>query len=573
MWLTAPKTHSSFSPETYMRIRFIVLLLLIFGAAAAQASSRSADVTDSLSSILNRAEHNPDIYIGCEGIHAGADLIGFYQKRFFMPIWVDDEGLNERGKAFAEVLNQVESHGFNPDDYHRSCINEWIDHQKAVALEGPLVDADYPALIDILMTNAFMIFGSHLAAGRVDPERLYPHWFPEKRKADISDVLNRLSNGLTLEEALRQLAPPSAEYWRMVDEAGKLKKIIDDGGWPVLTTSKTLKKGNKGAYVSLLDERLRASGDLVVRKRMNKTVFDTNLEAAVKTFQIRHGLEADGIVGPETREALNVSAPERWRQVVLNLERWRWLPHRWGNRHIIVNVPAFRLEAYNSDQLQLAMKVIVGEAYKGTPVFSERISSIEINPYWNVPDSITLSELLPEIKKDPDYLAENHYELLSGWGKSGSVRDPALIEWENIGIENFPGRLRQVPGPWNSLGRIKFMFPNSFDVYLHDTPYRSLFRKSNRALSHGCIRVGKPVELALFILQDDIYWTRERILSLIESGQRHIIEVFDPCMVHVMYWTCWVGKEGKINFRNDIYNYDEILWNALKEVPEKEKRL
>ena len=179
-----------------MRIRFIVLFMLIFSVAAAQAFSSGVDVTDSLRSILNRAEQNHDIYIGCEGVHAGADLIEFYQKRFFKPIWVDDEGLNEQGKAFAEVLNHVESHGFNPDDYHRSCINEWIDHQKAVALEGPLVDAYYPALIDILMTNAFMLFGSHLAAGKVDPESLYPHWFPERRKADVFDILNRLSNGL-----------------------------------------------------------------------------------------------------------------------------------------------------------------------------------------------------------------------------------------------------------------------------------------------------------------------------------------------------------------------------------------
>lgn len=235
--------------------------------------------------------------------------------------------------------------------------------------------------------------------------------------------------------------------------------------------------------------------------------------------------------------------------------------------------PAFTLEAYNDEQKQLTMKVIVGEAYKKTPVFSEKISYLEINPYWNVPSSITLFEILPQIKKDPNYLTKNHYRLVSGQEESSAILDPILIDWDSIGIENFPGHLRQIPGPWNSLGRIKFMFPNRFNVYLHDTPYRDLFNKNNRALSHGCIRVGNPMELALFVLQNDASWTRERIQALIDIGQRHIVGIKDPCMVHLLYWTCWVGEDGRINFRKDIYHRDQVLWDALNKVPEDRKQL
>jgi len=556
-----------------MRIRFIILLIVIFSVTTAQASSPDANVADSLRSILNRAKENRSTYIGCEGIHAGSDLMDFYQKRSFEPIWVDNDDLNERGKAFAKALSHVESHGLHPDDYHFSCINKWIDRLGIIARKELPEESNHLASIDIVMTDAFMIFGSHLAEGKVNPELLYPHWLSEKRKADVFAILNYLLSGGSLDIALRKLAPPYADYWRLVNAANRLKSIVDGGGWSMLTTSKTLRKGDRGPNVFLLRERLRKSGDLMAEKASNEIIFDENLEIDVKNFQIRHGLEIDGVVGRKTREALNVSAMERWRQILLNLERWRWLPHHWGNRYIIVNSPAFTLEAYDDDQMQLAMKVIVGETYKRTPVFSEEISSLEINPYWNVPHSITIFELLPEIKKDSGYLTKNHYELLSGWEESSPSLDPASIAWENIGTENFPGRLRQKPGPWNNLGRIKFMFPNRFDVYLHDTPYRNLFEKNNRALSHGCIRVGSPMELALFVLQNEVYWTRERIQALIDSGRRHVVDVRDSCMVHILYWTCWVGKDGKINFRKDIYSRDGALWDALKKVPEEKKQL
>ncbi len=556
-----------------MHIRFIVALIFIFSVSAIQASPPVADIGDSLRSILAQAKKDRSMCIGCEGIHAGSDLIDFYQKRFFEPFWVDPDGLNRIGKAFANALASIKSHGLCPEDYHYSCINQWIDHIRSVSQKGVPAEPSQLAAIDIVMTDAFMIFGSHLAGGKVDPERLYPHWLSEKRKSDVFSVLTHLPDGGTLDMALKQLAPSYDDYWRLVNAAQRLKLIVQNGGWPMLTVSKRLRKGDREPNIFLLRERLRNSGDLITGKTADEVSFDEDVELGVKNFQARHGLEIDGIVGRETREALNVSAMKRLQQALLNLERWRWLPHNLGNRYILVNPPAFTLEAYNDEQKQLTMKVIVGEAYKKTPVFSEKISYLEINPYWNVPSSITLFEILPQIKKDPNYLTKNHYRLVSGQEESSAILDPILIDWDSIGIENFPGHLRQIPGPWNSLGRIKFMFPNRFNVYLHDTPYRDLFNKNNRALSHGCIRVGNPMELALFVLQNDASWTRERIQALIDIGQRHIVGIKDPCMVHLLYWTCWVGEDGRINFRKDIYHRDQVLWDALNKVPEDRKQL
>jgi L,D-transpeptidase YcbB len=307
-------------------------------------------------------------------------------------------------------------------------------------------------------------------------------------------------------------------------------------------------------------KRLLASGEF---KEIENTVddfnlFDDALDIAVKKFQARHGLAIDGIVGPVTRAALNVSAELRRQQILLNLERWRWLPHKWDNNHVTVNTAAFSLSAHNGNE-NLSMRVIVGKEYQETPVFSERMSYIEVNPYWNVPRSIAVKELLPKIKSNPAYLTRHNYQLLS---RQGAV-NPWHVDWQSMNSKNFPYRIRQSPGAKNALGHIKFMFPNQFNVYMHDTPDRHLFKRARRDFSHGCIRVEKPIELALLILQDDPSWTRERLEALISAGKRRVINVRSDWMVHILYWTAWVDDYGQLQFCPDLYGRDAVLWQAL----------
>lgn len=580
--------------NNHMRRIMTVLSVLIFAITFPAVAFANEKIADSLHSILIDVEKDTRLWIRCEPIHSSLNLIDFYRNRQFIPVWVDENGPTELGKSFFRTLESAETHGLHPDDYHYACIRAWMDSFHIFSQNGISINSKELANLDIVMTDAFMSFASHLVEGKVDPERLYPQWISEKRKANVFTVLHNLLEHRSLERAIKALAPPHRDYWGLVNAATHLKSVVDAGGWPLVPTGKRLRQGEKDQGIYLLRQRLEMSGDLISQQTADKSRFDKNLETAVKKFQARHGLKTDGIVGPETQTALNVSARDRRRQLLLNLERRRWLPHNWGDRYILVNTASFNLEAYHGEEQQLDMRVVVGKtytqtefesgyhktteniqgvagkAYTQTPEFSKQMQYLTINPYWNVPRSIATEELLPQIKQDAGYLEKNHYELLSGWKEPAMVIDPYTIEWETIDDKNFPGRLRQQPGPWNILGRIKFIFPNRFDVYLHDTSQPYLFQNNNRALSHGCIRVEQPVDLALFLLQDDPSWTRERIQHLINSREKHVVRIRRPCMVHLLYWTAWIGKNGELQFRKDIYNRDGILWDALNKVPEAE---
>jgi murein L,D-transpeptidase YcbB/YkuD len=273
------------------------------------------------------------------------------------------------------------------------------------------------------------------------------------------------------------------------------------------------------------------------------------------------------VVGPKTIRELNVSVEERVRQIELNLERLRWSFRNLGSQYILVNIADYRLEVVEDGKTVLAMKVIVGKPYWHTPVFSAEMTYLEINPTWNVPDSILQDDLLPKIKNDPTYFTEQDFTVLDGWGENAERIDPLFIDWTTVSGEDFPYRLRQEPGPRNPLGRIKFMFPNEFNVYLHDTPHRALFEKNVRTFSHGCIRLSQPIDAAVYLLQNDHEWTKEKILEAVDSGETQIVRLKHPVRVHILYLTAWVDTNGLVQFREDIYSRDERLDKALKKPP------
>ena len=292
--------------------------------------------------------------------------------------------------------------------------------------------------------------------------------------------------------------------------------------------------------------------------------YDDDLVAAVKHMQYRHGLATDGVIGRETMAAFNVPVEKRIEQMVLNLERRRWLADDLGQRYIFVNLADFALKLVDEPKTLLDMRVVVGKEYHETPIFSADMTYIEINPYWNVPPSIAGKELLPHIKRNVNYLADKNFTVLSGWGSGADEVDPATVDWRRLSARNFPYKLRQDPGDNNALGRIKFMFPNKFNVYMHDTPAKALFLKAHRSFSHGCIRLQHPLELAEFVLNGMDGWTRERIEQTIASGKRTIISLPQPLPVHIAYLTTWVNKDRSVHFRNDVYGRDAALARALR---------
>lgn len=343
-----------------------------------------------------------------------------------------------------------------------------------------------------------------------------------------------------------------------LEKSLSLYKLLEaQGGWPQVPIGPTLREGDRSERIPLLKDRLFASADLPPPLALGED-FDGVLKQAVQKFQARHGLTADGVVGAKTLAELNVPISERIRQLTASLERCQPLPQLLERRHILVNIADFTLKLFEDGKPLLSMPVIVGKTYRQTPVFTGRITSLVLNPNWEVPHSIATQDLLPKIKKDPGYLDKMHLRVFQGWNSAPEI-NPASIDWAALSRTRFPYRLRQNPGPDNALGRIKFLFANPYDVYLHDTPARELFQKDSRTFSSGCIRLAKPLELALNLLQGTALNSREALAAAISSKETRAINIPSPIAVHLVYMTAWVDPDGSIQFRHDIYNRNSTL--------------
>jgi murein L,D-transpeptidase YcbB/YkuD len=335
------------------------------------------------------------------------------------------------------------------------------------------------------------------------------------------------------------------------------QQLAAQGGWPQVPVGPALHEGDMDERLPLLRERLVASSDLPASASQG-VLFDEILTEAVRRFQARHGLTADGVVGTKTLTELNVPISKRIRQLAASLERCQPLPSLLEPRHILVNIADFTLKLYEDGKLRLSMPVIVGKTYRQTPVFNGRISSLVLNPSWEVPHSIATKDLLPKIQKKPEYLGQAHFRVFRGW-KPGEEIDPAGIDWPNLSPSRFPYRLRQEPGPDNALGRVKFLFPNPYDVYLHDTPAQELFQKDARTFSSGCIRLARPLDLAVYLLQGTPLGSMEALTAALSREKTQSVAIPSPIPVHIAYMTAWVDREGVIQFRRDIYNRDPAL--------------
>jgi len=334
----------------------------------------------------------------------------------------------------------------------------------------------------------------------------------------------------------------------------RYERIAAGGGWPRVPDGPTLREGDRNDRVLFLKRRLAAAGDMAeTEARGNR--FDGPLKEAVLRFQSRHGLEADGLVGTRTLRELNTPVDDRIRQLTGNMERCRLLPVLEDRRHIVVNIADFTLKLYEEGTLRLFMPVIVGTTYRQTPVVSGRIASLVLNPEWNVPLSIATEDMLPRIKKDPGYLARQGLRVLQDW-KTGEELDPAAIDWAGLSPEDFPYWLRQDPGPQNALGRVKFLFPNPHYLFLHDTPAREQFDKNERLFSSGCIRLARPLGLAVYLLQGTPLGSMEALAAAIEEGETVTVDIPSPMAIYIVYLTAWVDPGGTVQFRNDVYNRD-----------------
>lgn len=498
-----------------------------------------------------------------ETLYANRTLPAFYEARAYGPVWVREGRPTAAARSLIREIERSDEEGLRPADYHLGAI-----HRLAEALTRRAVEDRAAATVDLelLLTDAFMVLGAHYLAGHVDPTTVTSEWLANRRNADMADVLGRALESGEPARALQALLPPQPGYARLRAALARYRAIRAEGGWATVEAGPTLRPGDTGDRVAALQTRLMATGDLPAGSDSVGT-FGPATEDAARRAQQRYGLDVDGVVGAATLAALNAPVEDRIRQLVLNMERWRWLPQELGERHVLVNIANFELDVVEGGREVMTMRVAVGRPFRKTPVFSDRISHLVLSPYWHVPFNLAVQDKLPEIKRQGvSWFERNNMKVFQGWGSSEREIDPATVDWDRLSATHFPYRLRQEPGPSNALGRVKFMFPNAFNVYLHDTPGREIFSRTERAFSSGCIRIEKPMELALYLIGDQ-GWTKETVQRVVDGRVERTVNLRAPVPVHLLYWTAWADDQGMISFRRDIYDRDPALAAALDQPP------
>jgi murein L,D-transpeptidase YcbB/YkuD len=458
----------------------------------------------------------------------------FYNTRNYQYAWFSSDGLTEQARGFWNLHDYVTTYDGDTSLKDKALQKKMDD---LITVENLSVSASDKSFLntELTLTSHFIKYIlRNYEKGyvkRKEMERFIPL---KKEKADY------------LADSLIGKKHKDDKYFEDVHQSyGALKKqlsvyyqIEKNGGWPqVPSGKKSWKKGSSAPDIAIIKRRLIASGDLAGKD--TTPVFNDTLETAVRNFQTRHGFSPTGVVNDEVIKAMNVPVEERLEQILMNMERMRWLTQEPKGNLIVVNIPEFVLHVYEGNRQAFQMNVVVGKEGHNTMMFNGDLNQVVFSPYWNVPPSIVQKEILPSIQKNPNYLASQNMEV--------------------TGNENGSPVIRQKPGGKNALGRVKFLFPNSFNIYFHDTPSKSLFTKDKRAYSHGCIRLSEPEKMANYVLRNQPEWTPEKISEAMNSGDEKFVKVKDPIPVVITYYTAWVDENGQLNFREDIYGHDTKL--------------
>jgi murein L,D-transpeptidase YcbB/YkuD len=482
---------------------------------------------------------------------ASRDLLPrIYENREFAPAWTTLRQID----SLLEVLEESYREGLDPDDYHVATVRA----ARASLSELETLAPNERAELDLLLTDSVIRLGYHLRFGKVDPTALDGNWNSSVAllRGDPAETIQDAIDSPSLREFAARAIPRVFLYERFKAALAEYRAIEENGGWPLVPAGPTLAPGATDARVRALAARLAVTGDLAASAPIDGTVYDEPLAAAVRRFQSRHGLAADAVVGPATLSALNVPVAARIEQLRANLERARWVLYDPESEFLVVNIAGFELYIVRRGEVAWRTRVQVGRPYRQTPIFRAEMTYLVVNPTWTVPPTIYRNDILPAVRRDPNYLASRNIDAFNA---SGKPVDPAAVDWSG---RHPPYRLVQRPGPDNALGRIKFMFPNEHAVYLHDTPSRDLFERDSRAFSSGCIRVEDPFGLAEQLLGAR---GRERVDSMVASGRTQTVFLDKPMTVMLLYWTAEVDTDGRVSFFPDVYARDPGVIAALAE--------
>lgn len=488
----------------------------------------------------------------------------FYVSRDYRPAWVDEQGLTTDAREFLEAVIKSPSQGLSTEDYKL----QYLYHlKKKLEKEGSGLQ-DYQKL-EKELTGAYLKLASHILRGRIDPQQFDESWISDRREKDLAEHLHAAISEGEIKESLEDLEP-EYEGYAGLKEALQQYEAMESAGkeWNKLPEELKLEPGDSSEWVPQLAKMLHIFGDKESAPKANAQLYDEDLAAALAAFQQRHGLEPDSILAENTIEMLNISPKNRVSQIKLNLERYRWLPERPEGTYVVVNIPEYMLYVYEGADSIFSMRVIVGKAFESTtPVFNDTIEYITFSPTWTVPKNIAADEMLPALQKDPNYLRDRNFKLYEGWTAGAEELDPRDIKWKKIEKDEFTYRVVQQPGENNSLGKVKFMFPNPMDIYLHDTPVDYLFGQNERDFSHGCIRLEKPAELAQLLLHDK-GWDMKKIDEYMHKTEPADVPLPEKVPVLIEYRTAWMGPDGKVQFREDIYGHDRKQAGTLEKAVE-----
>ncbi|MBH8557295.1 L,D-transpeptidase family protein [Hymenobacter negativus] len=498
----------------------------------------------------------------------------FYRERGFKLGWFKDHQPVARVKTLEDIIAKAGNEGLNPKDYQVKDISKMLAELEKVRGDSVRRNA-LERQVDIALTGTYMKWANDYYRGVANPhDKKDTSWLVKPNKIKLNKALLTFLGERKSRYNYYEFAPLHPEYDQLKKALATYRAQERAGGWPTLPATLNLKPGATSPAVAALRKRLLDSAGGAAASAPAPApnqpgtpaaaapaaqVYDPELVQAVKLFQQDAGLKPTGIVSGETLKQLNVPIGTRIDQLILNMERWRWLPKKFEPNYLLVNIPEFTLHVIEANKEAFNMRVIVGKVLHETPVFSDKMEYVVLAPYWNVPFSIIDNELREKLVANPNYLDRLDMEVVKGYGRKATVVDPASVDWANVTQETFKYTLRRRPGPKNDLGDVKFIFPNSNDIYLHDTPHDELFSQSNRSFSHGCVRLSEPIKLATYLLRDRPEWNQATILDSIATRHEKYITLKEKLPVYLVYFTAWADAAGHPHFRDDIYGLDKKL--------------
>lgn len=548
--------------DTYHPLHLLVLLALmtfLVPGSASETKNRADAVRGALQERLILADS-----LSIEPQPDWAQLRQVYGNYDYRLLWHTPAGqLDEAGSALKQYIRDVAGIGLEPALYHATNINRYRSNDP---IQQQVRD-------DLLLTDGFLRLARHLAEGQLDPTAVDPLWKIPMERIDSTRLLDQAVIGLNPVAVLESLNPQNRGYQALLRVLSDYRHIAREGGWPRLPEGPLLRPGEQSNLVPLLRQRLQVTGQLeALSPPPDSLTYDSDLQRAVERFQQAHGLKQDRIIGPKTRTAMNVSVEQRIAQIESNLERWRWLPQRLGDRYLLVNIGGYLVQLVEHDQVRLESRTIIGRPMRYTPSFSARATHLVLNPTWTVPRRIAVEDLLPAQRRDSEYLLRKNIQIQQREGDQWVSQDPAMIDWGTFNRNNFPFRLQQSPGDGNSLGRIKFHMPNPYAIYLHDTPAKGLFSHPVRDFSSGCVRVEGIQDLARQLLVSEPE-TINLFSDRLASRQSSYFKLPEPIDVYLVYFTAWIDPDKGIQFRPDIYDLDRPLMLSLQQLsPSQDKQ-